>query len=429
MRKFLILTVLAAAFLAGCNKENTKDDTAPSTKPNFSDSPIFTADALDITENTATLCGYINLTEDSNVTGYGVVVSEESSPSPMNGSIFETTEIDGNKRFSVKATALKPATRYYYKAFYNKKGSYNMGEAESFTTAEYDAGLSTGEATDVLALGATLTGHLKLPRSGDLTGFSVWFQYSSTASTLEELQADGHKVSGTIAEDGSFSGRSDVLERSTEYHFVAGLTISGLDIWGDLKSFTTLSSMSVDGAEDLGLKVLWATCNLGASAPQETGDLFAWGETEPKDSDKDSWLDYKWCEGSATTLSKYNVDPNLGAVDNQSVLSTGPNGDDAASKRLGGGWHIPTPNDWDELQKNCQWTWKYNWNNTGVSGHLVKGPNGHTIFLPSGMFWTSSLLTSDCTQAICYMIEDGDDVTYFAARDRFEILPIRPVTN
>ena len=36
---------------------------------------------------------------------------------------------------------------------------------------------------------------------------------------------------------------------------------------------------------DLGLPsgTLWATCNVGASYPEEYGDYFAWGETAPKE--------------------------------------------------------------------------------------------------------------------------------------------------
>lgn len=33
---------------------------------------------------------------------------------------------------------------------------------------------------------------------------------------------------------------------------------------------------------DLGLSVKWASFNVGATKPEETGDYFAWGETEPK---------------------------------------------------------------------------------------------------------------------------------------------------
>ena len=33
---------------------------------------------------------------------------------------------------------------------------------------------------------------------------------------------------------------------------------------------------------DLGLSVKWATCNVGANAPEEYGDYYAWGETATK---------------------------------------------------------------------------------------------------------------------------------------------------
>ena len=38
------------------------------------------------------------------------------------------------------------------------------------------------------------------------------------------------------------------------------------------------------GFVDLGLPsgTLWATCNVGATIPEEYGDYFAWGETVPK---------------------------------------------------------------------------------------------------------------------------------------------------
>ena len=56
---------------------------------------------------------------------------------------------------------------------------------------------------------------------------------------------------------------------------------------------------------DLGLPsgTLWATCNVGASNPEEYGDYFAWGETEPKDYY--DWNTYKWSKDSSDTLTKY----------------------------------------------------------------------------------------------------------------------------
>ena len=51
--------------------------------------------------------------------------------------------------------------------------------------------------------------------------------------------------------------------------------------------------MEINGHEaiDLGLSVKWATCNVGASAPEEYGDYFAWGETESKNTETQSHRD------------------------------------------------------------------------------------------------------------------------------------------
>lgn len=44
---------------------------------------------------------------------------------------------------------------------------------------------------------------------------------------------------------------------------------------------------------DLGLSVKWATCNLGANAPEEFGDYYAWGETRPKETFTDENYKYE----------------------------------------------------------------------------------------------------------------------------------------
>ena len=47
---------------------------------------------------------------------------------------------------------------------------------------------------------------------------------------------------------------------------------------------------------DLGLSVNWATCNIGAIAPEGYGEYYAWGETETKDSC--IWRNYKYSDGA-----------------------------------------------------------------------------------------------------------------------------------
>lgn len=56
---------------------------------------------------------------------------------------------------------------------------------------------------------------------------------------------------------------------------------------------------------DLGLTsgTLWATMNIGAESPEDTGDWFAWGETTGHNSGKSEfyWNTCKYCKGSNST--------------------------------------------------------------------------------------------------------------------------------
>jgi formylglycine-generating enzyme required for sulfatase activity len=134
---------------------------------------------------------------------------------------------------------------------------------------------------------------------------------------------------------------------------------------------------------DLGLPsgTLWATCNVGASEPEEYGDYFAWGETEPKEVY--SWKTYKWCSGSYNTLTKYCTNSTYGTVDNKMELYPE---DDAAYVNWGPEWRMPTIDQLQELINNCTWTWT---TQNGVNGRLVTGPNENTLFLPAaGRRWS-----------------------------------------
>jgi hypothetical protein len=121
---------------------------------------------------------------------------------------------------------------------------------------------------------------------------------------------------------------------------------------------------------DLGLSVKWATCNVGATTPEEYGDYFAWGETEAKQNF--SWEIYKWCNGTKSTITKYN------ATDGFTTLLPE---DDAAHVNWGGQWRMPTKEELTELREQCTWKWV---TINGIKGNKVTGPNGNSIFLPAG---------------------------------------------
>ncbi len=158
---------------------------------------------------------------------------------------------------------------------------------------------------------------------------------------------------------------------------------------------------------DLGLSAKWATFNLGATKPEEYGDYFAWGETEPKTDY--SWATYKFELGSGNNgpFSKYVNNLGYGTVDHKVVLDPC---DDAAHAIWGGAWRIPTDDEWTELRENCTWTWTDNYNGTGVAGDIVTsnkpGYSNKSIFFAAagcrqgtklnsvgsyGAYWSSSL--------------------------------------
>ena len=184
---------------------------------------------------------------------------------------------------------------------------------------------------------------------------------------------------------------------------------------------------------DLGLSVKWATCNVGANKPEDYGDYFAWGETEPKEVY--NWSTYKWCNGSATTLTKYNNSSNHGTVDNKTQLELS---DDAAHVNWGGSWRMPTDAELTELREQCTWTWT---TQNGVNGHKVTSQsNGNSIFMPaagyrldsslnnagsSGPYW-SSLLTTDFPRS-AYILHFNSSSVEQGSNGRNYGFSVRPV--
>ena len=120
---------------------------------------------------------------------------------------------------------------------------------------------------------------------------------------------------------------------------------------------------------DLGLSVKWATCNVGASVPEQYGNYYAWGETKPKD---------EYTQSNSVTLEQ-----------NISDFSGNPQYD-AATANWGGDWRMPTEAEMNELESKCTWEWiKQN----GVRGYKVTGPNGNFIFLPAAGRWSHTSFT------------------------------------
>ena len=198
------------------------------------------------------------------------------------------------------------------------------------------------------------------------------------------------------------------LSPDTKYYYCAYLVLNGIQReFGQIKEFTTLpaneGSEDEGGSEeedeggsegegeggtegegkvngyayvDLGLSVKWATMNVGATSPEEYGDYFAWGETEPKEEYR--WGTYKWCDGDYDYLTKDCSSSDFGIVDDKIELDLE---DDAANVNWGDAWRTPTKAELDELIENCTWSWT---TQNGIDGYTVtSNTNGKSIFLPA----------------------------------------------
>ena len=131
---------------------------------------------------------------------------------------------------------------------------------------------------------------------------------------------------------------------------------------------------------DLGLPsgLLWATCNLGANAPEEYGNYYAWGETATK-----AEYNYSNCPTHGLTYSQLQ---SQGYIDGEGNLTAQY---DAAAANWGGDWRMPTKSEMQELIDKCTWTWT---TKNGVNGYNVEGPNGNSIFLPAAGYRDGSSL-------------------------------------
>ena len=208
----------------------------------------------------------------------------------------------------------------------------------------------------------------------------------------------------------------------------ATITVTTVD--GNYTATCTVNVNSTHEYVDLGLPsgLLWATCNIGADSPEKPGDFFAWGETEPK-SMTSSWSTYKWCDGSSTTLTKYNTDPNCGIVDNKTILDLD---DDAAHVNWGGKWRMPTRDEMQELYANTTNSKEYVGGNTCWK-FMNKTDESKYILIPSygqyGRIWSSELATTPKSACIGIFDISWGIMLWVSSSERATTIPVRPVQS
>lgn len=160
-------------------------------------------------------------------------------------------------------------------------------------------------------------------------------------------------------------------------------------------------------AVDLGLPsgTKWASCNLGATVPEEDGMYFCWGDVSPQQAFY-AYGAYRYQDFDGN-LNKYYSDGGLTELAME---------DDAAYYWLGEGWQIPSWDDYLELFDHCDFSLD---TIADVNGYRVtSNENGNSVFFPIhqvsnyGLYW-SRLFNSTNRAKSLYITSSG--VYYFDA--------------
>lgn len=461
MKKRFVFSILAAFAVCSCQVEEINETTPDSTQEVIREAKVFTA----IIDDTTTPETRTSLDAEGNVLWKqgdqvsvfaGSTVNEQyqvtdasdgktaASLNKLGDSGFVAgTEIDNNVAFYpyVSTAAIAKSAGSYVISDITLPATQTYAEG-SFGNGAFPMAAVTGSTGDMNLKFKNVLGGLKLQLKGTASIASISITGNNNevlCGATEVTVANGDTPSINLTDASAKTvtldcGAGVALDSETATPFIialppitmtSGFTVIVTDTEGKQMEIKTTKSQTItrssllkmpvvvyvgaaipDGCVDLGLSVYWASCNLGAGKPEEYGDYYTWGETEPKENY--SWSTYKFGTSSEGPFSKYNTSSSYGTVDNKTVLEPE---DDVAHVKLGGKWRMPTDAEWSELRNssNCSWTWT---SNDGVNGYKVQskipGYTDNWIFLPAagrrvdtglsragsvGLYWSSSLTT------------------------------------
>ena len=333
----------------------------------------------------------------------------DTDDNPIERKFYETEYLHENlSSFDLNFSGLSSYKKYNIRPIVRLWG-YELLASPS-TTVDGSLSVTTSTPSGVKSNQAILW--------GKVTGFDpqtddgpVGFYYSSEGNPL----TNGGKTLnvGMLSSfpSGIFSATLSGLEPKTTYYYIAAYQDGNGEMhYGEVQQFTTKKgdTSCPDSNHphmiDLGLPsgTLWACCNVGASAPEEYGNYYAWGETQPNSAYvRETYQFYNSKTGYV----------NIGS----DIAGTSY---DAATANWGAPWRMPSFAQIKELLNNTTSTWT---TENGVYGRKFTGSNGGTLFFPPagnrwgvlgcaglrGDYW-SSTLSEDGPYGYYLGFESGD---------------------
>ena len=392
---------------------------------------VITASVTEIAANSAKGGGEVTNDSGAEVTERGICWSTNANPTLSDSHVAVGTGIGA---FNATVSGLNESTTYHVRAYaINEKGTAYGLDVEFTTlssggTAELPTAV-TGEVTGITAHSASCSGEVTSDGGAEVTERGICWSTDANPTI-----SNSHVSAGTGT--GTFSAMMSGLSANTTYHVRAYATNEAGTIYGEDKEFTTIEGGGGGEHEyvDLGLPsgLLWATCNVGANAPEEYGDYFAWGETQPKNTY--NWSNYKYCNGSMNTLTRYCSNSfygNNGFTDGLTELLSE---DDAATANWGSEWRMPTREEWRELHNHTSARMT---TQNGVYGILFTATNSNSLFLPAagnngyhagsdGYYWSNTLnQTLPYEASYCNFASASYGLYGYPRCEGFSVRPVR----
>lgn len=193
----------------------------------------------------------------------------------------------------------------------------------------------------------------------------------------------------------------DFIKEAYSYTNMPKWQVSRTDVSNSDNSENTKSENKYDYV-DLGLPsgTMWATCNVGATKPEEHGLLFQWGHVDG----------YRYGD-SGNGFDKYGISTESGdEYFSEDVLQYE---DDAARLNMGGKWRMPSVQQLKELIDNTTQHVDIVNKTRGVTFTSIK--NNNSIFIPlDGYYMKTSIgnVFSDKTKRgylWSYNVSENDD--------------------
>lgn len=318
-------------------------------------------------------------------------VAYTDDPLSDNWNLADNINLGENGDFSVEVSNLTSETEYYYCTYFESEGERYYGEIKQFTTQE--AEVETIGAFYMSENYIGFIGKSNIPITEKLPWGDLGFEL------LYSNKARAHRCYSYWGTNNYFSSYLMYIDVPDDriYYYRAYMVIEGDTLYGDCKELVIHDksiNICPDGnhphAIDLGLPsgTKWSCCNIGANNPEGYGLLCGWGETS---AGHGNMKDYQYQKGWNSPISP----------EKQGYPDIAGTQYDIAHTNWGSGWKMPSPDNWQELIKSCNFMpcdLKYGITSVNgkfpedeVRGYLVFSPSGKAIYIPlAGMLFQNS---------------------------------------